>query len=74
MSSNLNRRNALKNIVAGTVAIGVSSGFSALAMDKNEPKSISGKLKGNINHSVCRWCFSSFNVETLCAEAKKKSD
>jgi len=71
MSSNLNRRNALKNIVAGTVAIGVSSGFSALAMDKNEPKSISGKLKGNINHSVCRWCFSSFNVETLCAEAKK---
>ncbi|PWS30624.1 hydroxypyruvate isomerase family protein [Pedobacter paludis] len=71
MSSNLNRRNALKNIIAGTAAMGVSSGFSALAMDKKEPKSISGKLKGNINHSVCRWCFSSFDVETLCTEAKK---
>jgi len=70
MASNINRRNALKNIVAGTAAIGVSSGLSALAMDKpesNEPL----KLKGNINHAVCRWCFSSFEVEALCIEAKK---
>jgi len=70
MASNVNRRNALKNIIAGTAAIGVSSGFSALAMDKpatDQPL----KLKGNINHAVCRWCFSSFDVETLCIEAKK---
>ncbi|NII85313.1 MULTISPECIES: hydroxypyruvate isomerase family protein [unclassified Pedobacter] len=70
MASNINRRNALKNIVAGTAAIGVSSGLSALAMDKresNEPL----RLKGNINHAVCRWCFSSFEVEALCIEAKK---
>ncbi|MBB6236272.1 hydroxypyruvate isomerase [Pedobacter sp. AK013] len=70
MTSNINRRNALKNIVAGTAAIGVSSGLSALAMDKresNEPL----RLKGNINHAVCRWCFSSFEVEALCIEAKK---
>lgn len=70
MTSNVNRRNALKNIIAGTAAIGVSSGFSALAMDKtesNEPL----RLKGNINHAVCRWCFSSFDVEALCIEAKK---
>lgn len=70
MASSINRRNALKNIVAGTAAIGVSSGLSALAMDKpesNEPL----RLKGNINHAVCRWCFSSFDVEALCIEAKK---
>jgi hydroxypyruvate isomerase len=70
MASNVNRRNALKNIIAGTAAIGVSSGFSALAMDKpesNEPL----RLKGNINHAVCRWCFSSFDVDALCIEAKK---
>jgi len=67
MASNVNRRNALKNIIAGTAAIGVSSGFSALAMDKPT----SDKLKGNINHAVCRWCFSSFDVEALCIEAKK---
>lgn len=70
MSSNLDRRNALKNIIAGTAAIGVSSGFSALAMDipvLDQPL----RLKGNINHAVCRWCFSSLDVETLCIEAKK---
>jgi len=70
MTSNINRRNALKNIVAGTAAVGVSSGLSALAMNKtesNEPL----RLKGNINHAVCRWCFSSFDVEALCIEAKK---
>ncbi|MBO9673975.1 MAG: TIM barrel protein [Sphingobacteriaceae bacterium] len=70
MNSNINRRNALKNIVAGTAAVGVSSGLSALAMDKPESNK-PFKLKGNINHSVCRWCFSSFDVETLCIEAKK---
>ncbi|WP_293744292.1 TIM barrel protein [uncultured Pedobacter sp.] len=70
MTSNINRRNALKNIVAGTAAVGVSSGLSALAMNKtesNEPF----RLKGNINHAVCRWCFSSFDVDALCIEAKK---
>ncbi|WP_311635852.1 hydroxypyruvate isomerase family protein [Pedobacter zeae] len=70
MTSNINRRNALKNIVAGTAAIGVSSGLSALAMDKSESDQPL-KLKGNINHAVCRWCFSSFELEALCIEAKK---
>lgn len=70
MASNLNRRNALKNIIAGTAAIGVSSSLSALAMDQSEADQPL-KLKGNINHAVCRWCFSSFDVDTLCAEAKK---
>lgn len=29
------------------------------------------KLKGNINHSVCRWCYNEFSLDTLCSEAKK---
>jgi hydroxypyruvate isomerase len=28
------------------------------------------KLKGNINHSVCRWCYSKIKLEDLCAAAK----
>jgi len=28
------------------------------------------KLKGNINHSVCRWCYSKIKLEELCAAAK----
>ncbi|SER32510.1 hydroxypyruvate isomerase family protein [Pedobacter rhizosphaerae] len=70
MSSTLNRRNALKNILAGTAAIGVSANLSALAMDSPSSEQPL-KLKGNINHSVCRWCFSGLDVETLCVEAKK---
>ncbi|CAH0244797.1 D-psicose 3-epimerase [Pedobacter sp. Bi27] len=70
MSTKLDRRNALKNIIAGTAAIGVSSGFSALAMDKSESDQPL-RLKGNINHAVCRWCFSGLDVERLCVEAKK---
>ncbi|RDC55085.1 hydroxypyruvate isomerase [Pedobacter chinensis] len=68
MSSTLNRRNALKNIIAESAAIGVSSGISTLAMEKHQTNL---PLKGNINHSVCRWCFSDFDLEKLCLEAKK---
>ncbi len=70
MPSNLNRRNALKNIIAGTAAIGVSSGLATFAMDQSNMKN-TARLKGNVNHSVCRWCFSTLDVETLCTEAKK---
>jgi hydroxypyruvate isomerase len=28
-------------------------------------------LKGNINHSVCRWCFSGIPLEDLCKAAKE---
>jgi len=28
-------------------------------------------LKGNINHSVCRWCYDQFSLEELCIESKK---
>jgi hydroxypyruvate isomerase len=71
MSANLNRRSAIKGIVAGTVAIGIPSGFSALAMPKNEKKILLRTLKGNINHSVSRWCFNDIDLDTLCSESKK---
>lgn len=70
MSSNLNRRSAIKGILAGATALSIPNSFSALAMPKN--KSVNqNRLKGNINHSVSRWCFDSFDLETLCQEAKK---
>ena len=28
-------------------------------------------LKGNINHSVCDWCYPSLSLEELCIEAKR---
>jgi len=29
------------------------------------------ELKGNINHSVCRWCYDFFSLEELCSVAKQ---
>jgi len=67
MEKEVSRRAALKNIVAGTAALGVSGSLSSFAMDTPQ----SNMLKGNINHAVCRWCFGDLDVDTLCQEAKK---
>lgn len=67
MKSELSRRTALKNIVAGTAALGVSAAIPAFAFEAPTTT----MLKGNINHSVCRWCFGKMELDDLCIEAKK---
>ena len=60
----------IKNIVAGAVALNIPTGLSAA--EKSLTTTIKDqKMKGNINHSVARWCFSSIDLETLCIESKK---
>lgn len=67
-SENPSRRAALKTM-AGTTALGiVGSGlfnriFAAEAV-------LPAKLKGRINHSVCRWCYQDVSLEDLCKAAK----
>lgn len=70
MATQQNRRSAIKNILAGTAAIGASG---ALASFANSPKQqmTNDKLKGNINHSVCRWCYAAIPLDQLCASAKE---
>lgn len=65
------RRTAIKGILAGTLTLGVPADLLALADTKEELKSNPNMLKGKINHSVARWCFKDFDIETLCVEAKK---
>ena len=67
MNSDLSRRSALKNIVAGTAALGVSATLPSFASSEYK----STMLKGNVNHSVCRWCFGGVDLDKLCIEAKK---
>ena len=71
MSANLDRRTAIKGILAGTVSLGIPTGLSAFAYPEGEIILESNILKGRINHSVARWCFNDFDIETLCSEAKK---
>ncbi|WP_299291880.1 TIM barrel protein [uncultured Mucilaginibacter sp.] len=67
MASKLNRRSAIKDLIAGTVTLAAGSSLTSFTTLKME----SVALKGNINHSVCRWCYNECSVEELCAAAKK---
>ncbi|MEJ7912172.1 MAG: hydroxypyruvate isomerase, partial [Chitinophagaceae bacterium] len=61
-----NRRSALKSLVTGGVALTTGQ----FLLGKMEESDINYKLKGNVNHSVCRWCFPTVSVEELCVAAK----
>jgi len=62
------RRIAIKNILAGTAALGVLPNLS-LASEQISNRKIK-TLKGNINHSVCRWCYSAIPLEEFCQAVK----
>jgi hydroxypyruvate isomerase len=65
MTEQSNRRSAIKNIIAGSAALAAGSVvLPAFAAEKK-----STMLKGNINHSVCRWCFNSLTLDELCVAA-----
>ncbi|WP_163378221.1 hydroxypyruvate isomerase family protein [Cyclobacterium sp. SYSU L10401] len=61
------RRKALKKIagtgLAGMLVPGLSSRL--LAAEAQLPEN----LKGNVNHSVCRWCYNDIAFEDLCKAA-----
>jgi hydroxypyruvate isomerase len=62
-SPKLNRRDAIK-----TMGLGASSAI--LPQVNMEMESTILPLKGNVNHSVCQWCYGSVPLETLAQEAK----
>ena len=58
------RRNALKTIAASAAILHTSSIF---AIDQTPGE----KLKGNINHSACRWCFEDIPLDSFCKTLKE---
>ena len=75
MNKTYSRRNILKNL-AGSAALlstGVLlPGAVRAEMEKEQFKEefLSLKLKGNVNHSVCKWCYPNIPLEELCKVAK----
>ncbi|MBE9662855.1 hydroxypyruvate isomerase family protein [Mucilaginibacter myungsuensis] len=69
MERKQNRRSAIKNIITGTVAAGAAGALSSFTT-AGQPSQSSMALKGNINHSVARWCFNDFTLDELCGAAK----
>jgi hydroxypyruvate isomerase len=68
MSTPSSRRTAIKNILTSTAAAGAAGALSSFMPESTEMKNVA--LKGNIKHSVCRWCFQDLSVEQLCVAAK----
>jgi len=61
------RRSAITSLAKGAVAI-AATGSVANAQTQQE---MSQPLKGNIHHSVCRWCYKNSTLDELCAAAAK---
>ena len=57
--ANLSRRDAVKKMT-GAAAIISTTGFSSPA-----DEAAAFRLKGNVNHSVCKWCYPDMSVEEL---------
>lgn len=75
MSTPLNRRKLLKQVLSGSAAIatGLVLPHQANAQIQKlaSPVAEENKLKGNIHHSVCRWCYSDLSLDDLCKEVKR---
>ena len=65
MSTFLSRRDALKSAAFVTVAAaGIRSRLSAA-------EAVLPSMKGQINHSVCKWCYPKISLEDLAKSAKE---
>src|SRR5882762_3851793 len=67
MENKSSRRKLLKQLAVGSVALAANPITSLAANDTTEMY----KLKGNINHSVCRWTYNFLPLEELCTAANK---
>ncbi len=68
MSQKTSRRSAIMKI-AGSAAV-AAAGVSLTHRLEAAEAVLEGNLKGKVNHSVCRWCYSSIPLEDLCKAAK----
>jgi hydroxypyruvate isomerase len=62
------RRTALKSLTATGMAAAASSNI-ARQLEAADIKPV--KLKGNVNHSVCKWCYSDLTLEELAQAASQ---
>lgn len=69
MSEPNQRRDAIRNMLAGSALLASGSLFSSFTTADKEEKSY--PLKGNINHSVCRWCYNDIPLDQLCVILKE---
>lgn len=75
MNKTYSRRNVLKNLAGGAALLSTGvllPGAVRAELEKEQFKEefLSQKLKGQVNHSVCKWCYPNIPLEELCKVAK----
>ena len=65
----ISRRTAIKAVLAGSAAMAVS-GVEAATPAKKKKVEKPEPLKGNIRHSVSKWCFGSYPLDEFCEICK----
>lgn len=68
MEKSISRRLALQSVGLASATLLTSSLSNRIEAADNQ---IGTALKGRINHSACRWCYSSVPFEDLCKSAKE---
>lgn len=64
----MSRRSAIRKIAGGTAVVATAK-FLPGTVRAEEAAPV--KLKGRINHSVCRWCYGKIQLEDLCKAGKE---
>lgn len=67
MSATLSRRSALQRIAGVTT---VAAAATQLSHRLNAAEAAAPKLKGRVNHSVCKWCYEKIPLDEFCQAAK----
>ena len=62
MKDSIPRRTALKTMATGAAAVAATQALSNQAAAAAHK----GGLKGNINHSVCKWCYKGIELDPFC--------
>jgi len=70
MEKHSTRRNVLKQLSLGSLALG-TTGFLSSFRGKEKMEEENYQLKGNVNHSVCWWTYNFMPLDELCKAVKK---
>lgn len=68
MTNSMSRRSAIRKVATSAAAVAVATKLSPARAAEAAVSEV--KLKGNINHSACRWCYGKIAIEDLAQAGK----
>ena len=66
----ISRRTAIKTALASGAVLATGNLDAAVNQSKKKKQEVKGPLKGNIRHSVSKWCFGDYPLDEFCEICK----